>query len=64
MTLDDKMKRYFLDLACALSPENLHCDGEISPEEANRKYIHLMRQWRAGERIVGRTVTEAEVWGY
>ena len=26
------------DLDCKLSPENLHCDGEISPAEANRKY--------------------------
>ena len=26
------------DLDCKLSPENLHCDGEISVAEANRKY--------------------------
>jgi|TARA_B110000444_G_scaffold260693_1_gene308734 hypothetical protein len=26
-----------------LSPENLHCDGEISHAEAERKYKHLMR---------------------
>jgi hypothetical protein len=25
-----------------LSPENLHCDGEISPAEAARKYKRLM----------------------
>lgn len=25
-----------------LSPENLHCDGEISNAEANRKYKFLM----------------------
>ena len=25
-------------LDCNLSPENLHCDGEISVAEANRKY--------------------------
>jgi hypothetical protein len=25
-------------LDCKLSPENLHCDGEISPAEANAKY--------------------------
>ena len=24
-----------------LSPENLHCDGEISPSEAQRKYQYL-----------------------
>lgn len=26
---------------CQLSPENLHCDGEISLAEANRKYKKL-----------------------
>jgi len=26
-----------------LSPENLHCDGEISRAEANRKYKYLSR---------------------
>lgn len=26
---------------CQLSPENLHCDGEISVAEANRKYKKL-----------------------
>ena len=26
------------DLDCKLSPENLHCDGEISVAEADRKY--------------------------
>lgn len=25
-----------------LSPENLHCDGEISPAQARLKYKHLM----------------------
>ena len=28
---------------CDLSPENLHCDGEISNAEANRKYNKLCR---------------------
>lgn len=27
----------------ALSPENLHCDGEISAAEANRKFRFLTR---------------------
>lgn len=25
-----------------LSPENLHCDGEISSDEANKKYLFFM----------------------
>jgi hypothetical protein len=28
-------------LECALSPEHLHCDGEISRAEAQRKYQYL-----------------------
>jgi hypothetical protein len=51
-----------MELSNQLSPENLHCDGEISPEEANEKYIRLMRLWREGERKVGRSVTEKEIW--
>ena len=31
------------DLDCKLSPENLHCDGEISNAEANRKYNYYGR---------------------
>ena len=27
----------FIDLACALSPENLWCDGEASSEEVEKK---------------------------
>ena len=30
------------DIDAKLSPENLHCDGEISAAEANRKYRGLM----------------------
>ena len=30
-------------LDCALSPENLHCDGEISRAEAQRKYDYYGR---------------------
>jgi hypothetical protein len=60
--LDQKMLDYFMDLCCRLSPENLHCDGEISNAEANRKYTELMRKWRAGERVVGHPVYEEDVW--
>jgi hypothetical protein len=30
-------------LECDLSPENLHCDGEISNAEAQEKYDYYMR---------------------
>ena len=29
-------------LDCDLSPENLTCDGELSPTEVNRRYKELM----------------------
>jgi hypothetical protein len=53
----------FMRLTNELSPENLHCDGEISRAEANRKYKRLMKEWHALEAQVGRTVTEYEVIG-
>lgn len=31
------------DLDCALSPENLSCDGELSSNQIRQKYNRLMR---------------------
>ena len=44
-----------------LSPENLHCDGEISRSAAMTKYRHLKAEWREVEKIIGRKVSEEEV---
>lgn len=33
-------------LETELSPENLHCDGEISHAEANRKHAYFMKVYR------------------
>ena len=52
----------FSELSSSLSPENLHCDGEISNAEANRKYNRLMKEWHKLEDQVGREVTESEIW--
>jgi hypothetical protein len=52
----------FESIAGQLSPENLHCDGEISNEEARAKEIKLNAAWAALETIVGRKVSEREVW--
>jgi len=41
----------FNTLECKLSPENLHCDGEISRADANRKYIEFMKVWNTLEEI-------------
>ena len=52
----------FSELLCELSPENLHCDGEISVSEANRKYKKLMTQWRKLEKRLGREYSEGEIY--
>jgi hypothetical protein len=54
----------FAALCCALSPENLHCDGEITPSQAQMKYIKLMTKWRKLETEIGRKVSESEVYQY
>jgi hypothetical protein len=36
----------FKDIDCRLSPENLHCDGEISASQADYKYRQLMKAVR------------------
>ena len=61
--MNTAFQEQFMRLTNELSPENLHCDGEISQAEANRKYKHLMKQWHLLEAQVGRTVTEWEVIG-
>ena len=48
-------------LAGELSPENLHCDGEISRAEAQRKYNHLhtvLKQLRSYADKNGMTMPE------
>ena len=52
----------FLDLACALSPENLTCDGELSRSSIDKRYASIMAEWKRLEKSVGRKVTEDEVW--
>ena len=59
-TLQQKQK--FLCLIEALSPENLHEDGEISNRQADQKEKKLMKQWRLLEKEIRREVTEEEIW--
>lgn len=47
---------------CGLSPENLHCDGEISRSAAMRKYRQYQRQLKVLFRELGREVGESECW--
>lgn len=60
--LTECQQHKFLNLACALSPENLSCDGELPSHLVRSKYNRLMKEWRALEKQVGRQVTEDEVW--
>ncbi len=62
VTLDKETYIKFMNLSNQLSPENLHCDGEISRAEANRKYKSLMREWSNLEKQIGFKVSEDEVW--
>ena len=45
---------WFEDLECQLSPENLTCDGELSPTQVRAKRTHIMRAWRELEKIQGK----------
>lgn len=62
--MTEDLKNKFLNLACRLSPENLHCDGEISRAQAERKRKQIMKEWTALEKEAGRTVDCDEPWGW
>ena len=47
----------------ALSPENLHCDGEISRSAAARKARVLNGQRRSLVKELGREPSTSELWG-
>jgi len=60
--MTDELFEQFMGLASRLSPENLHCDGEISRAQANRRYREIMKEWKALEVKLGYKTTEDEVW--
>jgi len=60
--LSDALHSKFLNLACDLSPENLWMDGEASNAEASQRETFLMKQWSDLEYLVGRDVSEDEIW--
>lgn len=62
--VSDRLMFEFLNLSSDLSPENLSCDGELSPSRTRAKYQSLMAGWRKLERKAGRTVVEDEVWDW
>lgn len=59
MTIE--LKRKFLDLYCALSPENLSCDGELPEDQVREQKAVLRKQWQALEAEMGRDVSDDEV---
>ncbi len=62
MIISDKHKAEFIRLAGELSPENLCCDGELSPAETRKKLARLKREWVALEARCGYRVSEDMVW--
>lgn len=61
MDISEELFQKFDRLTCRLSPENLHCDGEVSQAEANRRYKQIMKEWRELEIQTGRSVSEEEI---
>ena len=61
-TLTPKLQKRFLDIATALFPENLTCDGELSKNRVAVRRRILLEEWRKLEIDAGRKVTEDEVW--
>jgi hypothetical protein len=60
--IPDEFLGKFLSIASQLSPENLHCDGEISLSEARKRERQLRRDWHVLELALGRKVSEDQVW--
>ena len=42
----DQAHSLVMRLDSEMSPENLHCDGELTPSQVQTKYDHLMGVWQ------------------
>lgn len=60
--MTNEQRKKFEVLANRLSPENLHCDGEATMQEAEAEERRCNKQWAALEKELGRKVTEEEIW--
>ena len=60
----DECRGLFASICIKLSPENLHCDGEISNAEAQAKAVVLNKAWGELEVIFGRRVDEDEAYAW
>lgn len=61
---ENEIMNDFFELACALSLENLYCDGEISEKQAMKKYKFLQNSWKKLENEIGYQVTEENAWSW
>jgi len=61
-SVGDSIFNEFLDLATNLSPENLTCDGELSPRQVMVKRQMLTSAWQRLEREINMVVSEDMVW--
>jgi len=59
--MDKNTYNKFAALVCRLSPENLHCDGECTREEAQQRANQIYTEWEVLETQLGRTVSESEI---
>lgn len=59
--MGELMWQKFFKLINRLSPENLHCDGEISISQAQARQRQIMKEWRELEKEAGQKVSVAEV---
>jgi len=60
----EKVMERLLGLAGELSPENLTCDGELTDRAVNSKYRAIMVKWRKYEVMLGKAISESEVWDW
>lgn len=58
---ESELLHSLMSLSYDLSPENLHCDGELTPAHAKEKYIEIMKTRRYLELKLGRFITEKEL---
>lgn len=49
-------------IECALSPENLTCDGELSRADVKRKAAMLNAAMAHVEKVAGRKFSESEIF--
>ena len=62
MQMNDAIFDKFFTLLMKLEPENLWMDGEASRAEAGKRETALLNQWGDLEYIVGRQVSQDEIW--